>query len=64
MARLNKKDIKYNDSTISEKKIAMKTEKNLRTYKRYSVVLKHFQSFSNRKIAEIENIDVHTVGIY
>lgn len=30
MARLNKKDIEYNNSAISEIKITMRTEKNLR----------------------------------
>lgn len=33
-------------------------------YKRYSVLLKYFEGFSNRKIAEMENLDEYTVGIY
>lgn len=64
MARLNKKDIKYNEAAISELKMAMKAEKNLRTYKRYSVVLKYFQGFTNRSISAMEDIDVHSVATY
>lgn len=64
MKRLNKNDVKYNEAVISELKIAMKTEKNLRTYKRYSVVLKHFQGFTNRSIADMEDLDVHSVATY
>lgn len=64
MARLNKKDVEYNKAAISEIKIAMKEEKNLRTYKRYSVVLKHFQGFTNRSISAMEGLDVHSVATY
>ena len=33
-------------------------------YKRYSVILKHFQGLTNRKIAEMENLKEHTVSVY
>ena len=59
---LNKIDGHEND--IKEIKNALKNTKNVRLYKRYSVLLKHFEGFTNRKIAEMENIDEHTVGIY
>lgn len=45
------------------KKLAKDT-KSVRMYKRYSVILKYFDGLTNRKIAEMENIDEHTVGIY
>ena len=59
---LNK--ITGHENDINEIKNAMKNTKNVRLYKRYSVLLKHFDGFNNRKIAEIENIDQHTVAIY
>lgn len=33
-------------------------------YKRYSVILKRFQGLTNRKIAEMGNLEEHTVGVY
>ena len=42
----------------------MKHTKSVRLDKRYSVLLKHFDGFNNRKIAEMENIDEHTVAAY
>ena len=59
---LNKIDGHEDD--IKEIITALKNTKNVRLYKRYSVVLKHFEGFTNRKIAEMENIDEHTVGSY
>lgn len=59
---LNKIDGHEND--IEEIKTALKNTKDIRLYKRYSVLLKHFEGFTNRKIAEMESIDEHTVGIY
>ena len=64
MAKLDKNNIEYNETAISELKMAMKNEKNLRTYKRCSVVLKHFQGFTNRSIADMESLDVHSVATY
>ena len=52
---LNKIDGHEND--IKEIKNALKNTKNVRLHKRYSVLLKHFEGFTNRKIAEMENID-------
>ena len=52
------------NSQIEELKDALKHTKNIRLYKRYSVVLKHFYGYTNKKIAEMENIEVHTVGNY
>lgn len=52
------------ENKIAELKYALKHTKNVRLYKSYSVVLKHFDGFTNKKIAEMENIEVHTVGIY
>lgn len=59
---LNKID--GHEDEIQQIKDELKREKNVRLYKRYSVLLKHFEGFSNRKIAEMENLDEHTVGIY
>jgi DNA-binding NarL/FixJ family response regulator len=59
---LNKIDGHEDD--IKEIITALKNTKNVRLYKRYSVILKHFEGFTNRKIAEMENIDEHTVGSY
>ncbi|MGL5749304.1 MAG: IS630 family transposase [Paraclostridium sp.] len=42
----------------------MKVEKNVRMYKRYSVILKHLQGMSNKKIAEMELLEAHAVGNY
>lgn len=49
---------------ISELKNALNQTKNIRLYKRYSVLIKHFYGFTNKKIAQLEDIDEHTVGIY
>lgn len=59
---LNK--INGHENEIKEIKNAMKHTKSIRLYKRYSVLLKHFDGFNNRKIAEMENIDEHTVAAY
>ena len=59
---LSKIDGHEND--IKEIKNALKNTKDVRLYKRYSVLLKHFEGFTNRKIAEMENIDEHTVSAY
>ncbi|WP_431520786.1 IS630 family transposase [Clostridium beijerinckii] len=52
------------ENEIKEIKDASKRTKSVRLYKRYSVLLKHFDGFNNRKIAEMENIDEHTVATY
>lgn len=52
------------NSQIEELKHALKHTKNIRLYKRYSVVLKHFYGFTNKEIAKLENIEAHTVGTY
>ncbi|MGL6106052.1 helix-turn-helix domain-containing protein [Romboutsia sp.] len=60
---------KFDDSVdieklISEVKFVMKTEKNVRMYKRYSVILKHLQGVSNKDIAKMESLEAHAVGNY
>ena len=37
-------------------------EKNIRTYKRISVYLKRFYSFTNRVISDMDGVEVHSVG--
>jgi len=54
----------FTQESIFELETAMKNTKNVRMYKRYSVVLKHFQGLSNKTIAQIECLEEHTVGIY
>lgn len=53
----------YEDE-IDELNRLAKATKSVRMYKRYSVVLKHFQGLTNRKIAEMENLEEHTVSNY
>jgi len=43
----------FNQESIFELETAMKNTKSVRMYKRYSVVLKHFQGLSNKTIAQI-----------
>lgn len=52
------------DKLIDEVKNVMKVEKNVRMYKRYSVILKHLQGISNKDIAKMELLEVHAVGNY
>ncbi|MFT8352104.1 hypothetical protein [Clostridium saccharoperbutylacetonicum] len=52
------------ENEINEIKDPSKHTKSVSLYKRYSVLLKHFDGFNNRKIAEMENIDEHTVATY
>ena len=33
-------------------------------YKRYSVILRHFEGFNNKEIAKMEGLDPHAVGNY
>lgn len=61
--------IKFNedvniDEKIQEIETVMKETKNIRMYKRYSVIRNHLLGFTNKKTAEIEMIAPHTVGIY
>lgn len=59
---LNK--INDHENEINEIKNVLKHTKSVRLYKRYSVLLKHFDGFNNRKIAKMENINEHTVAAY
>lgn len=61
--------IKFNEDVnieekIQEIEILMKKTKNIRMYKRYSVIRNHLLGFSNKKISEMEILAPHTVGIY
>jgi|GEM_PF-3657476 len=51
--------IKDNQNAILELESAMRKTKNVRIYKRYSVVLKHFQGFKNKIIAEMQGLEEH-----
>ena len=33
-------------------------------HKRYSVILRHFEGFTNKRIAEMEGLEAHAVGNY
>lgn len=48
MISVKKNTIEDNKKVILELETAMKKTKNIRIYKRYSVVLKHFQGFQSR----------------
>lgn len=50
--------------SLFELETAMRKTKNLRIYKRYSVVLKYFQGLSSKTMAKIECLEEHTVGNY
>lgn len=61
--------IKFNEDVnieekIKEVEIIMKKTKNIMMYKRYSVIRNHLLGLTNKKIAKIEMIAPHTVGIY
>lgn len=61
--------IKFNEDVnieekINEVEVIMKNTKNIRMYKRYSVIRNHLLGLTNKKIAEIEMLAPHTVGIY
>jgi len=56
--------MRYKEIIILELENALKEAKSVRMYKRYSVVLKHFQGFSNRDISAMECLEEHIVGKY
>ena len=64
MRMIKLKNIAVTPSEIEEIKLAMKNTTKLRLYKRYSILLKHFNGFTNREIASVECLDPHTVGVY
>ena len=58
------KNIEGHDKEIEELRAAIKSTKNVRMHKRYSVLLRHFEGFTNKKIAEMEGLEPHAVGNY
>jgi transposase len=64
MAIFRFKTFNFDECEIDLIKNAMKSTKNLRLFQRYSVILKHFEGFTNKYIAEIECLDAHTVAVY
>ena len=64
MGTLILNDISGYDNEIQELKIALRKTKNVRMHKRYSVLLRHFEGFTNKKIAEMEDLEPHAVGNY
>lgn len=58
--------IEDNQNAILKLETAMKKTKNIRMYKLYSVVLKHFQGFQNKIISEMNVIfkNIATYNIY
>lgn len=64
MREIQLKNLDIDMAEIDEIKFAMKNTNNLRLYKRYSVLLKHFEGFTNNDIARMECLNPHTVGIY
>jgi DNA-binding NarL/FixJ family response regulator len=58
-------NIEYNiNKQVEELRTTLNKTKNIRMYKRYSVILKHFEGFSNKEIAKIEYLEAHTVDNY
>lgn len=64
MRSLKLKNIEGHDKDIEELRAAIKKTKNVRMHKRYSVLLRHFEGFTNKKIAEMEGLEPHAVGNY
>lgn len=64
MMNLRRNTIEDNQNAMLELEAAMKETKNVRMYKRYSVVSKYFQGFQNKVIAEMEGLEEHAVGSY
>jgi transposase len=64
MGTLTLRDINGYDKDIDQLKKELKETKNIRMHKRYSVLLLHFQGFTNKKIAEMEGLEPHAVGNY
>lgn len=60
----NSKKSKGHDSEIEQLNRLAKSTKSVSMYKIYSVILNHFQGLTNRKIAEMKNLEEHTVNIY
>lgn len=58
------KHINGYDEDIKNLKAALKKTKNIRMHKRYSILLLHFQGFTNKKIAEMQGLEPHAVGNY
>lgn len=56
--------MRYKEIMILELENALKETKNVRAYKRYSVVLNHFKGFNNREISSMVLMEEHTVGKY
>ena len=59
---LNKID--GHEKEIEKLRYALKETKNIRMHKRYSVILRHFEGFTNKRIAEMEGLEAHAVGNY
>ena len=64
MGSLIENNINQHDEEIKTLRMALKGTKDIRMHKRYSIVLLHFQGFSNKKIAEMEGLESHAVGNY
>lgn len=63
MEKILKETISIDDK-VDEVKLAMKSTKNVRMYKRYTVLLRHFEGYSNVEIANMVCLEQHTVGSY
>lgn len=57
-------DLGLKERSIAELKEAIKNTKNVRMYKRYAVVMKHFENYTNIEIAEMFSLEKHAVGNY
>jgi transposase len=57
-------DLTLAQKSIAELKSAIKDTKNVRMYKRYIVVLRHFEGYSNVEIAEMVSLEKHAVSEY
>jgi len=58
------KDITGHEEEVKELRKAIEETKNIRMHKRYSVLLRHYEGFTNKKIAEMEGLEPHAVGKY
>lgn len=58
--------LSFNDinKQVEELRIVLKETKSVRMYKRYSVILRHFEGFNNKEIGKMDGLEAHAVGNY
>lgn len=52
------------EKEIEKLRCALKSTKNIRMHKIYSVILRHFEDFTNKRITKMEGLEAHTISNY